>query len=108
MNPLTVNHDTLDDTIQNHDVLVIDLWASWCVPCQRFGPVFDAMAQSTPEVVFAKFQVDASAENQDRFESMGYTTVPTLMGFRGGTLITSTSGFLGKADLTAVLDSLRS
>jgi len=107
MNPLIVNHDTLDRTIHDNDMLIVDMWASWCVPCRQFSPVFEEIARSTPDVAFGSFQVDASEENQGTFDSLGFQTVPTLLAFKGGTLVTTTSGALGKADLTAVLDKLR-
>jgi len=107
MKPLIVTHDTLDDAVRTHNMLVVDMWASWCAPCRRFSPIFDQTAGATPEIVFATFQVDASEENQDAFDAMGFRTVPTVLAFKDGTLVTATSGALGKADLTAVLDKLR-
>jgi len=107
MKPLVVTHDTLDDTVHANDMLVVDMWASWCAPCRRFSPIFEQMAQNSPDIVFATFQVDESQENQDAFDNMGFRTVPTVLAFKGGTLVTDTSGALGKADLSAVLDKLR-
>jgi len=107
MEPLLVNHDTLDDTIHEKDMLIVDMWASWCAPCRRFSPIFEEVAQATPDVTFGTFQVDSCEENQEAFDSMGFRTVPTVLAFKGGTLITATSGALGKADLTGVLDKLR-
>ncbi|MCL2736102.1 MAG: thioredoxin family protein [Propionibacteriaceae bacterium] len=83
------------------------MWASWCLPCRRFAPIFAQTAQSTPDVTFASFQVDASEENEAMFAALGYTTVPTLMAFRNGTLVVATSGALGKADLATVLKQVR-
>ena len=107
MKPLIVTHDTLDDTVHANHMLVVDMWASWCMPCRRFSPIFEQMAEDTPEITFATFQVDASQENQDAFDHMGLRTVPTVLAFKDGTLVTDMSGALGKADLTAVLDKLR-
>ncbi|MCL2470286.1 MAG: thioredoxin family protein [Propionibacteriaceae bacterium] len=107
MEPLIINHDTLDAAIKGNDMLVVDMWASWCGPCRRFLPIFDQAAATSTDVVFARLQVDASDENQATFEGLGYTTVPTLMAFKGGTLVTDTSGALGKSDLTTVLDTLQ-
>jgi len=108
MKPLIVTHDTLDDTVHAHDMLVVDMWASWCVPCRRFSPIFEEMADATPDITFATFQVDASDDNQDAFDAMGFRTVPTVLAFKDGILVTNTSGALGKADLVEVLDKLRS
>jgi thiol-disulfide isomerase/thioredoxin len=107
MKPLIITHDTLDEAVRANDMLVVDMWASWCAPCRRFSPIFEEMAENTPDIAFATFQVDASEENQDAFDATGFRTVPTVLAFKGGTLATHTSGALGKADLVAVLDKLR-
>jgi len=107
MKPLIVTHDTLNAAVHANDMLVVDMWASWCVPCRRFSPIFEEMADATPDITFATFQVDASEANQDAFDATGFRTVPTVLAFKGGTLVANTSGALGKADLVAVLDKLR-
>jgi len=107
MKPIIVNHDTLDDAVDAYGMLVVDMWASWCGPCRRFSPIFEDTAENTPDIAFATFQVDASQENQETFDATGFRTVPTVLAFKGGTLAAHTSGALGKADLTAVLEKLR-
>jgi len=107
MKPLIITHDTLDEAVRVNDMLVVDMWASWCVPCRRFSPIFEDTAENTPGIAFATFQVDASEENQETFDATGFRTVPTVLAFKGGTLVTHSSGALGKADLMAVLDKLR-
>ncbi|MDR0286003.1 MAG: thioredoxin family protein [Propionibacteriaceae bacterium] len=103
----SLNHDTLDSCVALTEHLLVDMWASWCGPCQRFSPVFAAAAAVTPDITFASFQVDASPENQEMFASLGFTTVPTLLAFRDGTLVANTSGFLGRADIAAMVDAIR-
>lgn len=38
---------------------VVDLWATWCGPCKRFAPVFDAVAASGkyPGTTFTRLDV---------------------------------------------------
>ena len=43
----TENHD---ETVKDGTVL-IDFWAGWCVPCQRFAPIFDKASEAHPDVV---------------------------------------------------------
>jgi len=107
MKPLIVNHDTLQDAVRDNNMLVVDMWASWCGPCRRFSPIFEKAAESSTDVVFATFQVDESEENQETFDATGFSTIPTVLAFKGGTLFDATSGALGKADLTQIVDKLR-
>lgn len=107
MKLLTLDHDTLDAAVADNPLLIVDMWASWCVPCRRFGPIFEKMADNVTDIQFAKFQVDASDENQATFDATGFQTIPTVLAFKDGELALSKSGALGKADLTEVIESLR-
>lgn len=72
----------LDRLLEDWDNVVICFTApSWCVPCQRLEPHFEAIAEKMPEVVFAKVDVDHLKHVSDDHGVMG---VPTLMYFRAG------------------------
>ncbi len=107
MSLLTLNHDTLDDAIENNDMMAVDLWASWCGPCRMFAPIYDQVAEETEGVTFAKFQTDASAENEAAFEAMGFQAVPTLLLFKGGNLVAAIPGALPKPMLREVVGKLK-
>ncbi|MDR0847896.1 MAG: thioredoxin family protein, partial [Propionibacteriaceae bacterium] len=87
MSIITLNYDTFENTIDANDMLVLDLWASWCGPCKMYAPVFEAVAEQTEGVTFAKFQTDASDENQEVFEALGFQSIPTTLFFKGGNLL---------------------
>jgi thiol-disulfide isomerase/thioredoxin len=50
-------------------VVLLDFWASWCVPCQASFPAIDAMAASLTEQPVAVFavNVDQKRKNVDAF-----------------------------------------
>ncbi|MDR1266253.1 MAG: thioredoxin family protein [Propionibacteriaceae bacterium] len=106
MTLIKVDHSSLNDTVQNSPVLVVDVWASWCGPCLRFAPVFEAVAQGHPEVVFAKFQLDASEANQAMADHLGVQAVPSLLLFKDGHWVDSVAGALPKAELERMVDQL--
>lgn len=56
---------------------VIYLTASWCAPCQWFGPVVDNVTQEFPGLVLAKLDVDQISPEESMM--IGVTTVPTLI-----------------------------
>ncbi len=107
MSLLTVNHDTLDAAINDNKMLVVDLWASWCGPCRMFAPVYEQVSEETEGVTFAKFQTDASPENEQAFASMGFQAVPTILFFKEGTLLASIPGALPKQELRKVVAQLK-
>lgn len=62
--------------------VVVDCWATWCGPCQRFAPVFEEAARTLePKVRLAKLDTDA---NQATAARLGIRSIPTLIVFKNG------------------------
>ena len=89
MATVTLSQDTFESTVAEHDIVLVDWWASWCGPCRQFAPTFEAASEQHADVVFGK--VDTEAE-QALAAAAGIMSIPTLMIFREGVLIYSQPG----------------
>lgn len=96
--------DTIQKTISENDIVLVDFWADWCGPCKRFGPIFEDSSQTNPEIVHAK--VDTEAE-QDLAAELQITSIPTLMAFREGILVFNQAGALPAPALAQVVDAVK-
>ncbi len=96
--------DTIQQTITDNDIVLVDFWAEWCGPCKRFGPIFEASSQAHPDVVFGK--VDTEAEPQLSME-LSITSIPTLMAFRQGILVFNQAGALPAPALEQVISAVK-
>ncbi len=86
----------------DHPVLV-DYWAEWCGPCRMIAPILDEIAQDYKgKLTVAKLNVD---ENQITPAKYNIRGIPTLMLFKGGSLVGTKVGALSKSQLTAFIDS---
>ena len=70
--------------------VIVDFSATWCGPCKRVGPVFNALAnQHQDGAVFAKVDVD---EAQDVASQYQITCMPTFLVVRRGRVVDSLKG----------------
>ncbi len=70
--------------------VVVDFYASWCMPCRMLGPVVDRIAaEYRDRLKVAKVDVDSEPGLAARY---GITGVPTLLFFSGGELRDSLVG----------------
>lgn len=104
MSSIAITADTLNDTIDQNDIVFLDLWAEWCGPCRAFGPVFEKAAEANPDIVFGKIDTEVERELAAGFQ---ITSIPTLMVFRGGIIVFSQPGALNASQLDQVIAGAR-
>jgi thioredoxin 1 len=71
----------LQQVVQDNPFVVIDLFATWCVPCQQMLPVIEELAGENPAVPFYKVDIDMVPEAK---EFTGAKAVPMLIIYKNG------------------------
>lgn len=92
--------ENFEQVVTSNPTVVIDFWAPWCGPCKGFAPVFDRVAESNPDVVFAKVNTDDEQEIAGHFQ---IRSIPTLMVFRDQIIVFSQPGALPQNALEQVV-----
>ncbi len=90
-----------DQAVQKYHMVVVDCWAEWCAPCRMVAPVIEALAQDyRGQIVFGKLDVDNNRGVSGRYQ---IRSIPTLLIFKGGSLVGTKVGALPKHDLEKAL-----
>jgi len=77
--------------------VLVDFWANWCGPCKMISPVVDELAKEyAGKVKIGKVDVD---NNPSIASQYGVMSIPTLIFFKGGKVMSSISGAQNKAAL---------
>ena len=104
MGTIDLGAANFESTVNSNDIVLVDFWASWCGPCRMFAPIYEKAAAAHPDMVFGK--VDTETE-QTLAAAAQITSIPTLMAFKGGSLVFSQPGALPAVALDQVIAAVR-
>lgn len=96
--------DTLENTLKNNDIVLIDFWAEWCGPCRMFGPTFEKVSEKHPDIAFTKVNTE---EEQQLAAAFGIQSIPTLAIFRDNIMLFKQPGALPEKALEDIIRQVR-
>jgi len=95
------------EVLQSKTPVVVDFWASWCMPCRIVSPIIEELAREYEgKVKVGKLNVD---ENQQVGGKYGIMSIPSVFIFKNGNPVKTLIGAQGKEkykkDIEEVLSS---
>ncbi len=96
--------NTFDSMIAN-GLTLVDFWASWCGPCQMFGPIFESVSEIETDVNFVKFEIDET--NRRIPAKFGIRSIPSVLAFKDGELREARTGLMDKETLMLWIKELK-
>ena len=89
---MAIMHLTKDnfDSVTSSGLVLVDFWATWCGPCRMQAPILEELDKRLGgKVKICKLDVDDEPAIAQRF---GVMSIPTLMVFRNGEMISKEVG----------------
>lgn len=88
---LSLSADALNNLLLKSDKpVVIDFWASWCGPCQAYGPVFSRVADDLKgDAIFVKINTEKESALSAQ---MGVRGIPATVMFKDGVEVKRQAG----------------
>ncbi|MHB8973903.1 MAG: thioredoxin [Pirellulaceae bacterium] len=80
--------------------VLVDFYADWCGPCKQLTPVLDELAADTPDVKIVRVNIDESRKLAKAYQ---VSSVPTLMVFKQGEMVSHHRGLANRKTLDKLL-----
>ena len=83
-------------------LVVIDLYANWCMPCKVLSPMLEQIGEEhADKVTIYKVEVDKSPELVDKFDVTG---IPFVVFFKDGNIVQAITGLRLKDDYVRIIN----
>lgn len=100
MEVVEIKENEFNAKIKSGKVLV-DCYADWCGPCRMLSPIIDELASGREDTLFYKLDVD---DAEGICKEYGIMSIPALLLFKDGKLISKSIGLKQKDELEEMLN----
>jgi thioredoxin 2 len=103
--PMDITDETFSKEVLSYSgPVLMDSWAPWCAPCRMVGLILDELASKyAGGVKIVKLNVD---ENPVTASKYNIQSIPTMLLFKGGSLVNRLVGALPKEEIERHLLSI--
>ena len=88
--------------LQADKPVLVDFWATWCMPCRMLAPTIEEIAEEfSDEVKVCKVNIDDEPSLATKF---GITSIPTLLVIKNGEVVKTSVGYIPKEKIIGLFE----
>lgn len=97
---IALNNENFEKVINENELVLVDFWAPWCMPCRMLGEVLNEVSRERDDLVIGKVNVD---ENEELAKKFRVSSIPFVVLYKNGQMVKS---FLGYRNKEALLEEI--
>ena len=98
------NQNFEEEVLKKEGLILVDFFATWCMPCQMLAPVLSQIAAENKEKVkVCKVNVDEQNELAMKYEIL---SIPTIKIFKDGKVEKTLVGLRTKPEIEEVINGI--
>jgi len=90
------------EVIESEKAVLVDFYASWCMPCKMLAPVLEKISNSRADFNIIKVNIDESIELANEYE---IEVVPTMVVFKDGKPVNKLVGVVKENEIVDLMSN---
>ena len=96
-----VGAEAFNEALKLDKPVLVDFWATWCMPCMKQGPILHDLQEEMGDAVqVVKVDVDV---NEALCRKYGVISIPMLAVFKNGEMVEKSVGLTTKSQLSEMI-----
>ncbi|MBN1540399.1 MAG: thioredoxin [Candidatus Thermoplasmatota archaeon] len=100
--PVHVTDHDFEGVLSRYPLVLVDFWASWCMPCRMIAPILDQISgEYAGKAVITKLDVDQSRKTAEIYR---VSSIPTLILFKNARPVERVAGALPREAVKGLIE----